>query len=63
MNQSAADAATAATLLWLRMALAISFLEAPLTFRAPGRSAASPWPPDAITLPARPRDRSGGKRR
>jgi hypothetical protein len=32
----AAGAATAATFVWLGMVLAISFLEAPLKFRAPG---------------------------
>lgn len=33
---AAAAVATAATFLWLGMVLAISFLEAPLKFRAPG---------------------------
>lgn len=36
MDDAAARVATAATLLWLGMVLAISFLEAPLKFRAPG---------------------------
>jgi hypothetical protein len=36
MNDVAARVATAAALLWLGMVLAISFLEAPLKFRAPG---------------------------
>ncbi len=36
MSDIALRVATAATLLWLGMVLAISFLEAPLKFRAPG---------------------------
>jgi hypothetical protein len=36
MNDVAVRVATAAALLWLGMVLAISFLEAPLKFRAPG---------------------------
>lgn len=36
MNDTAIRIATAAALLWLGMLLAISFLEAPLKFRAPG---------------------------
>jgi hypothetical protein len=36
MNGVAVSVATAATFLWLGMVLAISFLEAPLKFRAPG---------------------------
>ncbi|MET8155566.1 hypothetical protein ABZT47_04275 [Sphaerisporangium sp. NPDC005289] len=36
MNVSAAAVASAVTFLWLGMVLAISFLEAPLKFRAPG---------------------------
>lgn len=36
MNDVAARIAAAAALLWLGMVLAISFLEAPLKFRAPG---------------------------
>jgi hypothetical protein len=36
MGDIALRVATAATLLWLGMVLAISFLEAPLKFRAPG---------------------------
>lgn len=36
MSDVAARIAAAATLLWLGMVLAISFLEAPLKFRAPG---------------------------
>ncbi|HET6359776.1 hypothetical protein [Streptomyces sp.] len=35
MNATAAAVATAATFVWLGMVLAISFLEAPLKFRAP----------------------------
>ncbi|WP_052740784.1 hypothetical protein [Mycobacterium sp. UM_Kg1] len=34
-----ASVATAATFLWLGMVIAISFLEAPLRFRAPGVTA------------------------
>jgi hypothetical protein len=36
MNATAAAVAVAATFVWLGMVLAISFLEAPLKFRAPG---------------------------
>jgi hypothetical protein len=36
MNDAAIRVSTAAALLWLGMVLAISFLEAPLKFRAPG---------------------------
>lgn len=36
MNDVATRVATAATFLWLGMVLAISFMEAPLKFRAPG---------------------------
>lgn len=36
MNASAAVIAAAVTFTWLGMVLAISFLEAPLKFRAPG---------------------------
>ena len=36
MNEVAVRVATAGALLWLGMVLAISFLEAPLKFRAPG---------------------------
>ena len=36
MNDAVTRVATAAALLWLGMVLAISFLEAPLKFRAPG---------------------------
>ena len=36
MNDAATRVATAAALLWLGMVLAISFLEVPLKFRAPG---------------------------
>ena len=36
MSEIAVRIATAATLLWLGMVIAISFLEAPLKFRAPG---------------------------
>jgi len=36
MSDAAVRVAVAATLLWLGMVLAISFLEAPLKFRAPG---------------------------
>ncbi|MFC8514741.1 hypothetical protein [Streptomyces sp. NPDC057257] len=36
MNTTSAGVATAVTFLWLGMVLAISFLEAPLKFRAPG---------------------------
>ncbi|ANZ20982.1 membrane protein [Streptomyces noursei ATCC 11455] len=36
MNGTAAAVAVAATFVWLGMVLAISFLEAPLKFRAPG---------------------------
>ncbi|MEU6463004.1 hypothetical protein [Streptomyces sp. NPDC046976] len=36
MNTTAAAVATAITFVWLGMVLAISFLEAPLKFRAPG---------------------------
>ena len=36
MNASAAAVAAAVTFVWLGMVLAISFLEAPLKFRAPG---------------------------
>lgn len=36
MNATAAAIATAAVFVWLGMVLAISFLEAPLKFRAPG---------------------------
>ena len=36
MNATATAAATAAVFVWLGMVLAISFLEAPLKFRAPG---------------------------
>ena len=36
MNDAVTRLATAAALLWLGMVLAISFLEAPLKFRAPG---------------------------
>ncbi|MGH3151567.1 MAG: hypothetical protein ACRDOB_12690 [Streptosporangiaceae bacterium] len=36
MNPTAAAVAVAVTFLWLGMVLAISFLEAPLKFRAPG---------------------------
>jgi hypothetical protein len=36
MNSTSAAAAGAFTLVWLGMVLAISFLEAPLKFRAPG---------------------------
>ena len=36
MNAAPAAVATAAVLIWLGMVLAISFLEAPLKFRAPG---------------------------
>ena len=36
MTELAIRVAAAATLIWLGMALAISFLEAPLTFRAEG---------------------------
>ncbi len=36
MNEAVDRVATAAGLLWLGMVLAISFLEAPLKFRAPG---------------------------
>jgi hypothetical protein len=36
VNEAALRVATAAALLWLGMVLAISFLEAPLKFRAPG---------------------------
>jgi hypothetical protein len=39
MNDVAVRVATAAALLWLGMVLAISFLEAPLKFRAPGLDA------------------------
>lgn len=35
MNATSAAVATAATFVWLGMVLAISFLEAPLKFRAP----------------------------
>jgi hypothetical protein len=38
MNAAAASTAGALTFLWLGMVLAISFLEAPLKFRAPGVS-------------------------
>ncbi|MFK4100350.1 hypothetical protein ACI2L1_09800 [Streptomyces sp. NPDC019531] len=38
MNATASATATAATFVWLGMVLAISFLEAPLKFRAPGVS-------------------------
>ncbi|WP_248966001.1 hypothetical protein [Sphaerisporangium perillae] len=38
MNHAAVAIATAVTFLWLGMVLAISFLEAPLKFRAPGVS-------------------------
>jgi hypothetical protein len=37
MNAAAAAVAVAVTFTWLGMVLAISFLEAPLKFRAPGR--------------------------
>lgn len=36
MHDAAADVAAAVTFTWLGMVLAISFLEAPLKFRAPG---------------------------
>jgi hypothetical protein len=36
MNSAAAGVAAALTFVWLGMVLAISFLEAPLKFRAPG---------------------------
>ncbi|MEU6665736.1 hypothetical protein [Streptomyces sp. NPDC046727] len=36
MNATSAATATAVTFVWLGMVLAISFLEAPLKFRAPG---------------------------
>ncbi|GAA1005155.1 MULTISPECIES: hypothetical protein [Streptomyces] len=36
MNTTSAAVASAATFVWLGMVLAISFLEAPLKFRAPG---------------------------
>ena len=36
MNTTSAAVATAVTFVWLGMVLAISFLEAPLKFRAPG---------------------------
>ncbi|MFD7705955.1 hypothetical protein ACFV6E_04415 [Streptomyces sp. NPDC059785] len=36
MNETAAAVAAAAAFVWLGMVLAISFLEAPLKFRAPG---------------------------
>ncbi|MEU3417117.1 hypothetical protein AB0F39_01025 [Streptomyces murinus] len=36
MNSTSAAVATAITFVWLGMVLAISFLEAPLKFRAPG---------------------------
>ncbi|KAA9377492.1 hypothetical protein F5972_17795 [Microbispora cellulosiformans] len=36
MNHTSAAVAAAATFVWLGMVLAISFLEAPLKFRAPG---------------------------
>jgi hypothetical protein len=36
VNEVAVRIATAAALVWLGMVLAISFLEAPLKFRAPG---------------------------
>ncbi|REF37236.1 hypothetical protein [Thermasporomyces composti] len=36
MNDAAAALATATTFVWLGMVLAISFMEAPLKFRAPG---------------------------
>ncbi|MFF7701338.1 hypothetical protein [Streptomyces lydicus] len=36
MNATSAAVATAVTFVWLGMVLAISFLEAPLKFRAPG---------------------------
>ncbi|MFK4144791.1 hypothetical protein [Streptomyces sp. NPDC004065] len=36
MNATSADTAGALTFVWLGMVLAISFLEAPLKFRAPG---------------------------
>lgn len=36
MNETATRIAVAATLLWLGMVLAISFMEAPLKFRTPG---------------------------
>ncbi|MDO0924610.1 hypothetical protein QQY24_03960 [Streptomyces sp. TG1A-8] len=36
MNTTSAATATAVTFVWLGMVLAISFLEAPLKFRAPG---------------------------
>jgi hypothetical protein len=36
MNDAAAALATAITFVWLGMVLAISFMEAPLKFRAPG---------------------------
>ena len=36
MNDAATRVATAAALLWLGMVLTISFLDAPLKFRAPG---------------------------
>ncbi|MFH8336883.1 hypothetical protein [Streptomyces sp. AM6-12] len=38
MNTASAAVATAVTFVWLGMVLAISFLEAPLKFRAPGVS-------------------------
>ncbi|MGI5458757.1 hypothetical protein ACQEWB_37405 [Streptomyces sp. CA-249302] len=39
MNSASAAVASAVTFLWLGMVLAISFLEAPLKFRAPGVTA------------------------
>lgn len=36
MNATSAATASAVTFVWLGMVLAISFLEAPLKFRAPG---------------------------
>ena len=38
--------ATAAVFLWLGMVLAISFLEAPLKFRAPASTYRPAWPSD-----------------
>ena len=43
MNDVAARVAVAASLLWLGMVVAISFLEAPLKFRAPGLELRVGW--------------------
>jgi hypothetical protein len=43
MNAGAAAVAVVVTFVWLGMVLAISFLEAPLKFRAPGVTFPSGW--------------------